>query len=243
MKEHSYLIGHHCTCSVFRVRRPTYLRDRVKLPSAPAEFACRGVEVCRTEKPERHISPHPAVLGGRLGDEDTSVVNFLLPFANFVSYFTIPPLDTFPPIVARVWTGFLRGDQQYRDARLKLLPVVEDGPWIVRKAVGAGSTPALLGKVIPLQYYFTPPTEEKKGTYEVDVIISASRIATAILNVVKGHTKSLTIGFAFIIEAATEEELPETVLCSFQLHALHLEDCPELPDCHLDDAMSSMGDD
>ena len=148
MKEHSYLIGHHCTCSVFRVRRPTYLRDRVKLPSAPAEFACRGVEVCRTEKPERHISPHPAVLGGRLGDEDTSVVNFLLPFANFVSYFAIPPLDTFPPNVARVWPGFLCGNHQYRNARLKMLTVVDRvegrrglfGPG----AAGEGNTPPVL---------------------------------------------------------------------------------------------------
>ena len=52
-----------------------------------------------------------------------------------------------------------------------------------------------------------------------------------ILSVVKGHTKSLTIAFAFIIEAAEQEELPETVLCAFQVHALHLEDCPHLPHC------------
>jgi hypothetical protein len=220
---------------IFRVRGATYLHDRIKIPSAPAPFVCRGVDIWLTDNPERHIARHPGVLGGRLGDADTFVVNFLLPFGNFVAYFAIPSLESFPPRLAHVWTKFLKGDQQYRDARLKLLPVVVDGPWIVRTAVGAGNSPALLGKVIPLQYYFKCPIDTQKGVYEVDVIITASRIAKGILNVVKGHTKMLTMAFAFIIEAAEEEELPETVLCTFQMHSIHLEDCPRLPECNLDD--------
>jgi hypothetical protein len=88
--------------------------------------------------------------------------------------------------------------------------------------------------VIPLQYFFQQPDEKKKGVYEVDVIITASTIAKGILSVVKGHTKSLTIAFALIIEASTQEELPETVLCSFQVHSLNLDDCPHLPPCDLD---------
>merc|ERR1712008_374917 len=118
------------------------------------------------------------MLGGKLhsNDDDTNdifVVNFLLPFANFVSYFSIPPIETMPKNVAAGWTKFLVGDVEYRDARLKLLPVVIDGPWIVKKAVG--TTPAVIGQKIPLQYYFTKGNGGKrKGTYEVDVIISAS---------------------------------------------------------------------
>ena len=70
--------------------------------------------------------------------------------------------------------------------------------------------------------------------YEVDVLVTASRIARGILNVVKGHTKSLTIAFAFIIEASEESQLPENVLCAFVCHQIHLEDCPHLPDCYPD---------
>ena len=224
---------------IFRVRGATYLQDRIKIPSAPAPFHCRGVDIWLTDNPERHISRHPSVLGGKLGEDDTFVVNFLLPFGNFVAYFGIPPIDKFPSKLGNVWTKFLEGDQQYRDARLKLLPVVVDGPWIVRAAVGPGTSPALLGKVIPLQYYFRSPSEVKKGVYEVDVIITASRIAKGILNVVKGHTKMLTMAFAFIIEAAEEEELPETVLCTFQMHSIHLEDCPPLPEYNLDEIEST----
>eukprot|EP00540_Astrosyne_radiata_P017975 CAMPEP_0116822790 /NCGR_PEP_ID=MMETSP0418-20121206/466_1 /TAXON_ID=1158023 /ORGANISM="Astrosyne radiata, Strain 13vi08-1A" /LENGTH=343 /DNA_ID=CAMNT_0004450947 /DNA_START=115 /DNA_END=1145 /DNA_ORIENTATION=+ len=221
---------------IFRVRSITYLQDRVKLPSAPAPFTCRGVDIWLTDNAERHIARHPSVMGGKLHEEDTFLVNFLLPFGNLVAYFGVPPLEQFPPPKLRnVWTKFLEGDQQYRDARLKLLPVVVDGPWIVKAAVGPGTAPALLGKVIPLQYYFQSPSGNRKGTYEVDVIITASTIAKGILSVVKGHTKSLSIAFAFIIEAATAEELPETVLSSFQIHAVDLEDCPPLPESNLDE--------
>ena len=220
---------------IFRVRSSTYLQDRVKSPSGPAPFTCRGVDFWLTDNPERHIARHPSVLGGRLGEEDTFVVNFLLPFGNFVTYYGIPPIEKFPKKLAKVWTKFINGDQQYRDARLKLLPVVVEGPWIVKAAVGPGTSPALLGKVIPLQYYFRHPTADKKGIYEVDVIITASTIAKGILSVVKGHTKALTIAFGFIIEAAQEEELPEFVLCNSQIHALNLEDCPQLPQFDLDE--------
>jgi len=219
---------------IFMVRGATYLEDRVKIPSAPAVFQCRGVDVWITDNAERNISRHPSVLGGQLHKEDTFVVNFLLPFSNFVAYFTVPPIEEMPPNIADVWSRFVKGDQQYRDRKLKLLPVVVDGPWIVKKAVGPGTSPAMVGRDLPLQYYFSGPTATRKGVYEVDVLVTASRIARGILNVVKGHTKSLTIAFAFIIEASEEYQLPETVLCAFQVHSLHLEDCPNLPDCYPD---------
>eukprot|EP00535_Pseudo-nitzschia_heimii_P008340 CAMPEP_0197190034 /NCGR_PEP_ID=MMETSP1423-20130617/20874_1 /TAXON_ID=476441 /ORGANISM="Pseudo-nitzschia heimii, Strain UNC1101" /LENGTH=867 /DNA_ID=CAMNT_0042642313 /DNA_START=103 /DNA_END=2703 /DNA_ORIENTATION=+ len=227
-----------CSCwsepfdpSIFHVRGRTYLEDRVKIPSGRSPFTCRGVDLWLTDNPERHIARHPSVLDGKLNEEDTFLVNFLLPFGNFVSYFSIPHISQFPnKEVANVWSNFVAGDQQYRDARLKLLPVVIDGPWIVKAAVGNGKSPALLGKVIPLQYYFRQSKGAEKGIYEVDVIITASSIAKGILSVVKGHAQSLSIAFALIIEASTKEELPETVLCSFQIHALNLDDCPHLPE-------------
>ena len=215
------------------VRGTSYFEDKVKVPSTPAVFQCRGVDVWVTDNAERNIARHPSVLGGELHREDTFVVNFLLPFSNFVAYFTVPRIEDMPVNVAKLWTEFIKGDQQFRDGKLKLLPVVVDGPWIVKKAV-PGTTPAMVGRDLPLQYYFTQPTATKKWVYEVDVLVTASRIARGILNVVKGHTKSLTMAFAFIIEASEESQLPETVLCAFQVHSLHLEECPALPDCYPD---------
>ena len=216
-------------CTLFHVRGPSYLQDRIKIPSATAPFACRGVDVWLTDNPRRHIAQHPSVLGGKLALEDTFLVNFLLPFGNFVAYFTVPSLSKMPRKLRTVWSNFVKGDQEYRDARLKLLPIVLEGPWIVKAAVGPGKSPAVLGKAIPLQYFFRDGDRQNKAMYEVDVIITASSIAKGILSVVKGHTKSVSIGFAFIIEAVTADELPETVLCTFQVNSLNLEECPELP--------------
>jgi hypothetical protein len=254
--------------SMFKVRGQSYLSDRIKVASGPAIFKCRGVDIWLTEDPRSNIARHPAVLGGDLfrkncdiggKEEDTFLINFLLPFGNFVAYFDVPSKDVMPPQVAQVWSDFCSGDQQYRDARLKLLPVVVEGPWVVKTVVGNGSSPALLGKAVPLQYYFTPPKKgtttgdtdgdgesdsnsnpsdaKENGIYEVDVIISASNIAKGILNIVKGHTKYLTIAFALIIEAASETELPENVLCTFGVHSIDLDQCP----C-LDDFNDSLGE-
>ncbi|KAL7519459.1 hypothetical protein ACHAWX_004216 [Stephanocyclus meneghinianus] len=221
--------------NIFLVRSKSYLVDRLKMPSSPEVFECRGVDIWLTDNAERNISRHPSMLGGKLHEQDTFIVNFLLPFANLVAYFSVKPVEEMPRNVAKVWQAFVKGDQEYRDGKLKLLPVVVDGPWIVKKAVGPGTSPAMIGRDLPLQYYFTEPTITTKGVYEVDVLVTASRIARGILNVVKGHTKSLTIAFAFIIEAAEQVELPETVLCAFQVHSLHLEDCPRLPEHLLGD--------
>jgi hypothetical protein len=111
----------------FHVRGHTYFHDKVKVPSGQAPFQCRGVDIWLTDNPERHIARHPAVLGRKLHDTDTFLVNFLLPFGNFVAYFEVCPLHQFPDTLRDVWTQFLRGDQQYRDARLKLLTIVVDG--------------------------------------------------------------------------------------------------------------------
>lgn len=221
--------------NIFKVRSISYLNDRLKLPSDPPVFQCRGVDIWLTDNAERNISRHPAMLGGKLHEEDTFIVNFLLPFANLVAYFSVKPMNQMPPNVAKVWQAFIKGDQEYRDGKLKLLPVVVEGPWIVKKAVGPGTSPAMVGRDLPLQYYFTESTGTKKGVYEVDVLVTASRIARGILNVVKGHTKSLTIAFAFIIEAAEQMDLPENVLCAFQVHSMDLEACPRLPEHSLGD--------
>lgn len=221
--------------SIFFVRGANYFKDKVKIPSDKAPLECIGVDFWLTENSARHIARHPDMFGGNVPQQDTLVVNFLLPFANFVAYFRIPSLSTFPDKLRSVWTKFLRGDQQYRDARLKLLPVVVEGPWIVKTAVGPGKSPALLGKVIPLQYFFREPTKDRRGMYEIDIIITASSIAKGILSVVKSQTKSVTIAFALIIEAAEQNELPENILCSFQVHSLHLEECPSLRDLNLDE--------
>ena len=218
---------------LFKVRGATYLNDRVKVESSQPAFACRGVELwllgSSDDMSQRQIARHPALLNGTLGAEDTFLVNFLLPFGNLVAYFKVPEVSEMKPSVRKVWKRFLNGDQAFRDSQLKMLPVLQDGPWIVQKAVGPGNAPALLGKVVPCQYYFRADPSTGKSISEVDIHISGSKVASAILNVVRGHTKGLRIAFAFILEGKEVDELPETVLCAFALNKLEIELCQPLP--------------
>mmetsp|Transcript_22947 Transcript_22947/g.33705 ORF Transcript_22947/g.33705 Transcript_22947/m.33705 type:complete len:640 (+) Transcript_22947:1592-3511(+) len=220
--------------TIFCVRGPTYLQDRIKIPSKPAPFKCRGVEVWNAEKAPCHIARHPSMLGGDLHKEDTFMINFVLPFGNFVSYFAVPPIEKMTPTFADVWTKFLKGDKAYRDARLKMLVVCREGPWIVKKIIGKGNAPCVLGSCIPLEYYFREPTEGKKAIYEVDIVIGDSKLATNILNMVQGHTAAMTLAFGYIIEGVSDAELPEQVMCSFQVHHMHLKQCQPLPPIVLD---------
>ncbi|KAK9218351.1 hypothetical protein WN943_006988 [Citrus x changshan-huyou] len=49
---------------------------------------------------------------------------------------------------------FVDGDNEFRNSRLKLIPSVPEGSWIVRQSVG--STPCLLGKAVDCNYIRGP---------------------------------------------------------------------------------------
>ena len=78
--------------NIFMVRSKSYLIDRQKMPSAPAIFECRGVDIWLSDNAARNISSHPAMLGGKVHQDDTFIVNFLLPFGNLVAYWSIKPM-------------------------------------------------------------------------------------------------------------------------------------------------------
>ena len=202
----------------------THVYTQVK--SLPAAFPCRGVDLWLTDNAMQDIKRHPAVLGGRLNDKPTLIVNFLMPWGNLVSYFEIKK-SSMPAGTVTVWDKFVAGDQKFRDARLKLLPVVVEGPWVCRKAIGGGNAPAVIGKALPVHYF--NDTDGATGHFEADLDVCASSVARGILSIVKNHTKSITIDLVFILEAQASSELPEQVLGAYRLHSLDPSRCNILP--------------
>ena len=111
---------------------------------------------------------------------------------------------------------FIFGDDDtLRDNTFKLIPKCVDANFIVKRAVG--STPAIIGKKITQTYHRGP------RWFEVDIDIESSRVAGAIMGLVKGYTKSLVIDIAFVLESKTAAELPERVLGSARFHRVDLE--------------------
>ncbi|KAL6578128.1 Protein ENHANCED DISEASE RESISTANCE 2 [Orobanche minor] len=99
---------------------------------------------------------------------------------------------------------FVDGDDEFRNSRLKLIPSVPKGSWIVRQSVG--STPCLLGKAVDCNYIRDP------NYLEVDVDIGSSTVANGVLGLVIGVITTLVVDMAFLVQANTVDELLERLI-------------------------------
>ncbi|KAF4348025.1 hypothetical protein CsatB_006466 [Cannabis sativa] len=122
---------------------------------------------------------------------------------------------------------FVNGDDAFRNQRFKIVNRIVKGPWIVKKTVGNYSA-CLLGKALNCNYH--------RGTnyLEIDVDIGSSAIASAILHLALGYVTSVAIDMGFLIEAQTEEELPERLVgavrvCQMEMSSAAVVDAPHAP--------------
>lgn len=73
------------------------------------------------------------------------VINLQIPGnISIVSYLAIPrSQDPEDAVVSSLCEQFLTGTKEWRDARMKMLPHIEEGGFLIRKAVG--TTPCIIG--------------------------------------------------------------------------------------------------
>ena len=86
-------------------------------------------------------------------------------------------------------------------SRLKVLPTVVDGPWLVRASVG--QVPTIIGKKLATTYVQGP------DFLECSIDVFSSSAAKAVLGVCLNGARKMTMDVGFVVEAQTEEELPE----------------------------------
>ncbi|XP_052297629.1 protein ENHANCED DISEASE RESISTANCE 2-like isoform X1 [Citrus sinensis] len=109
---------------------------------------------------------------------------------------------------------FVDGDDEFRNSRLKLIPSVPEGSWIVRQSVG--STPCLLGKAGYCNYIRGPKY------LEIDVDIGSSTVANGVLGLVVGVITTLVVDMAFLVQANTTDELPERLIGAVRVSHMEL---------------------
>ena len=231
---------------IFQVRGVNYLEDRIKMTSPPS---CLRLIACdltmRGRRPDAvandYLEPlnrvawmeHGLVqrVQRKYGSQAPFllVINFMIPGGmNNVMYFRVPAEDGPEEDGASNSVKMLRKfmspdvDDEYRDARLKIIPNVVEGGWVVQR--GVGNKPAIIGKKITQTYH------AGENWFEIDIDIGSSRVAGAILGLVKGYTKVLVIDLAFLLESKTTEELPERLLGSARYFRMNLEELPEFPE-------------
>jgi len=239
-------IGSHSNCwsspisKDFHVRGANYLKDKKKVPSDDFLFPCRGCDIFLTDDPPVNIGRNSSILGGKLRDVPTFIINYRLPWGVFVSYHEIPQkfvpylrrgngysdpssFGILPPLAdmapgERAVCNFLLSDSEERDAVWKMVPVVVEGPWVVKRVVGG--KPAIVGTKLPVSYVYQPPEGNLADYLEADLDIVSSAAARNILAVVRSYTQTLTIDLGYVVQGNMVEELPEQMMLGLRIHGL-----------------------
>lgn len=203
-------------------------------------FHCMGltfeVLLCRAHRTR-------SILGGHLGQAPTLVVNFRFPWGFMALYFEIPltlvpymvqpglmkPSDdaTLSP-AERLLASWLQGDADYKNERLKLIPYVAEGPWVVRNMVTG--RPAIIGKKLPVSHQLLHahhPTLQPLLLTTLD-IGSGSATAKRIVNVCRRYMSALTVDIGFVVQGEDDHELPEQMLGAIRVHAADPLQAPSL---------------
>lgn len=237
-------IGSHLNCwsspasTHFKVRGPNYLKDKKKVPSGDYLLPCRGCDLFLADDTPADLGCHGSLLGGKLRDVPTFIVSHRLPWGVFLSYHEIPahflpflrrghghgdlssPLPSVENLSAgeRALCNFFLADAEEKNEVLKIVPMVVDGPWVVKRVVGG--KPALVGQKLPIAYTYRPPDGPLAEYLEADLDIVSSAAARNVLAVVRSYTQVLTIDLGYVVQGNRAEELPEQMMLGLRLHGL-----------------------
>uniref|UniRef100_A0A7S0KE79 Protein ENHANCED DISEASE RESISTANCE 2 C-terminal domain-containing protein n=2 Tax=Micromonas pusilla TaxID=38833 RepID=A0A7S0KE79_MICPS len=205
----------NCWCSPdgdgFRVRGLNYLHDGKKVPAGQPLAKLFAVDWFVDYKRMDDVCSRPAgtcqryLLGTKRGSNTSFVfaVNIQVPGARHFSiiyyYVLAAPVDA-DSLLGR----FIHGNDHFRNSRLKLIPRVALGPWVVQRAVG--TKPLIVGRALKVTYH------SSQHYMEVDIDIGSSTVANNIVRFVLGYVRTLVVDMCFLIEGKRVDELPVRVL-------------------------------
>lgn len=206
----------------FMVRGPEYFSTKGKIPAGEYLLKSIGFDWIKGSTKIGEVLNHPnsrvrKVIEHEFPKGDKPFVwafNLQVPSKdNFsaVAYFAA----TEPIPKGSLMDQFLKGDDVFRNSRLKLIANIVKGPWIVRKAVGEQAI-CVIGRTLSCKFCVT------ENFLEVDVDIGSSMVASAIVHLAIGYITTLTVDLAFLIESQTQSELPERILGAVRFSELNL---------------------
>ncbi|KAK4792499.1 hypothetical protein SAY86_022934 [Trapa natans] len=208
----------------FRVRSKRFCYDKSKIPAGKHLMDLVAVDWFKDTKRMDHVARRKGCAAQarilRLGTL-LNLYSMQVPGSthySMVFYFVMKEL-----IPGSLLQRFVDGDDEFRNSRLKLIPSVPKGSWIVRQSVG--STPCLLGKAVDCNYIRCP------NYLEIDVDIGSSTVANGVLGLVIGVITTLVVDMAFLVQANTTDELPERLIGAVRVSHIELSSAivPELP--------------
>ncbi|KAJ4838465.1 hypothetical protein Tsubulata_034927 [Turnera subulata] len=205
----------------FMVRGPDYLKTKTKIPAGEYLLEPLGFDWIKGSSKIGEVLKDPNSRVRKAVDSEFPAgdrpfiwaFNLQVPSKDnysAVAYF----ISTQPIAEGSLMDQFLKGDDAFRNSRLKLIANIVKGPWIVRKAVGEQAV-CIIGRALSCKYTV------ENNYLEVDVDIGSSMVASAIVHLAFGYIKMLTVDLAFLLEGQTELELPERILGAFRFSDLN----------------------
>ncbi|CAK4273287.1 unnamed protein product [Aphanomyces euteiches] len=223
----------------FKVRSKRYLTNSVKENVGEAKCELVWVDVFQGERSKLfHVSQRPDSVVRHFSelhpDRELFVLNIVLagvPEVTYAQYFALRP-DGVTDAFSKLWRDFMDGTDEFRNARLKLIPRVVDGPWMVRKAVGA--KPFILANALDVHWY------RGKNYLEAAVDVSSDTIAKKVTSLCRMCVASLVVDMALVLEGQSEDELPEAILGCVRYDRLDMKSARQAR--RLNQALQSQGD-
>ncbi|CAL5429391.1 unnamed protein product [Camellia sinensis] len=198
----------------FRVRSKNFCYDKSKIPAGKHLMDLVAVDWFKDTKRMDHVARRRGCAAQVASDKGffSIVLNLQVPGSttySMVFYFVTKEI-----VPGSLLQRFVDGDDEFRTSRLKIIPSVPKGSWIVRQSVG--STPCLLAKAIDCNYIRGPKY------LEIDVDIGSSTVANGVLGLVIGVMTTLVVDMAFLVQANTPNELPEKLIGAVRLSHIEL---------------------
>jgi len=183
------------------IRSKKYLETQMKEPSKPHIFKTVMVDTFIGESPVTHVAAKPFSWFQK--NRPTSGFTFIHTIlvnsigCSVVSYHHGPNKSELP----QLFQDFLEKGDDFRNNRLKMIPKVVRGPWIVRKSVQ--SVPIIIGRKVTLTFF------QGKDYLECDMLCDSSFLASSIISFARPMAESITVQLQWTVEGRSEEELPE----------------------------------
>nr|XP_019705783.1 protein ENHANCED DISEASE RESISTANCE 2 isoform X1 [Elaeis guineensis] len=198
----------------FRVRSKHFTYDKTKIPAGKHLMELVAVDWFKDVKRMDHVARRKGCAVQVASEKGlfSLAINLQVPGSthySMVFYFVTKQL-----VPGSLLQRFVDGDDEFRNSRLKLIPSVPKGSWIVRQSVG--STPCLLGKAVDCTYIRGPKY------LEIDVDIGSSTVANGVLGLVCGVITTLVVDMAFLVQANTFDELPERLIGAVRVSHVEL---------------------
>ncbi|CAN6462197.1 unnamed protein product [Victoria cruziana] len=198
--------------STYLIRGKHYLHDRQKFKANGTLMQMVAADWLKSDRREDDLAGRPGSIVQKYAEQGGSefffIVNIQVPGSSTYSLALYYMLDT-PLEKTPLLHNFVKGDDTYRNSRIKLIPYISKGSWIVKQSVGKKA--CLLGQALEINYF------HGKNYLELGVDIGSSTVARGVVGLVLGYLNNLVIEMAFLIQGNTPEELPEFLLgtCRF----------------------------